>query len=853
MNGHPASSPADAARRIPWRALRSLCLYAAAAVAATAFFFWLHHLGNGIPYELAQQRFAAGPLTGGPDADVSFDAHYEYCEVAGAVMAGARDKTGYGPLVDAILPRKLQNQPPHSNYCSEVKAEARGADVHTGLIQFRYWWGGKAIFAIALRWLSVLEFHRLIEVATYAAWLALAGTMALHGTRSLILALPPVAFGLAFSGVSMFPEAVNGLPFLWAVTAAVLLAALLAGRRTARAAAPFCFAAGMVSVYLWEFEGHNFLIVALLGFVVWLARPDAPPGRRARKAAGCVARYIAGFAICFALGQTTKAVAFDRTYGDGSGVLDGPVAGNLFGRTIYHLGRTNSDGFDGKRAVNLDYFVGATPWLTKRQGGFVIAFSVIALTAAGAAAVARARRRRDFDPAWTCLWFAGLTLAQLAIFVFPNDGFFRTARYLFMPLALCWSSLAAALWGLWGLRSSLAAFACALAVAAWPQGVVLLQRHLWWESVESELAGATPVAHADFDVYLVDDGRKIIYTKDVCNRGGSPPFVEGVQGGWRPHFFLKSRAKDSFAWERIDFKLYEADFAMRAGSRCVAMLSLPEAERIATGQFDENHVLLWAIDMEFAELDTGGLPDLCEELASGRVYGNNSDPYVVHIGGGEAGACSFTPDGGIWNEIADASSTRNVVSLWLERYAEDGDHLVWVHETASQLPDHDAADLRGQADLREVLGLADSVIFRVDKSFLADPAAYHAILRSIPSRVPVARSFFDLYVDSAKLIYVRPFCSRRDTEARFVLHVVPVGLDDLPEHRVEYGFENRDFDFVRLGARSDGKCVAVVPLPAYAIAHVWTGQYDHEGVLWSVEIQLDGVGRRRKQRVRRSS
>ena len=857
MTGHPAHSLADGAARLaPRRAARSLCLYAVAAVAATAFFFWLHHLGNGIPYELAQQRFAAGPLTGGPDGDVFFDAHFEYCEIASAVMVGARDKTEYGPLVDAILPRNLAKRTEHSNYCPEAKAEARGADVRTRLIQFRYWWGGKAIFAIALQWLSVLEFHRFIEVATYAAWLTLAGAMALHGARALILSLPPVAFALAFSGVSMFPDAANGLSFLWAVATAVLLAGLLAGRRTARAAAPFCFAAGMVSVFLWHFDGHNFLGVALLGFVVWLARANAPPGRRVREAAGCVVRYIAGFAICFALGQTIKAVALDWTYGGGSGVLDGPVTQALFGQGMNLLGRINADGWRGERSLTNNSFVAATPRLTKRQGGLVIAFSAIALAAAAAGAVSQARRRRDFDPAWVCLWFVGLMLALLTMFVIPNDGLARTARYLFLPLALCWSCLAAVVWSLWGLRGSLAAAAGALAVAAWPGGLVSIQQGLWREAVESKLAGATPVASADFDIYLVDDGKKIIYTKDICTPGGRPPFVESVEGGWMPRFFLHLHAKNTSSWERIDFKLYEADFAMRDDSRCVAMLSLPDPvhnlKAIRTGQFDAQGVV-WDIDMEFSEHDADNLSDLCGALARGTVYGNNSAPYVIHVSGG-ARACSFTADGGIWNEIADAASTRDPVSLWLERYAEDGDHLVWVYNwAASRLPDHDAADLRGRAALREVFGSANSAIFRVQKNFSATPTAYHATLRLITSSVPVVRSFFDLYVDAARLIYVRSFCSRQDTEARFALHVVPVALDDLSEHRAEHGFENRDFDFVRLGAKLDGKCIAVVPLPAYAIALVRTGQWNHEGDLWKAEVRLDGRGRRRRRHVRHPS
>lgn len=36
----------------------------------------------------------------------------------------------------------------------------------------------------------------------------------------------------------------------------------------------------------------------------------------------------------------------------------------------------------------------------------------------------------------------------------------------------------------------------------------------------------------------------------------------------------------------------------------------------------------------------------------------------------------------------------------------------------------------------------------------------------------------------------------------------------------------------------DGKCVAVVPLPAYPIASVRTGQYDATGQLWSVKFAL---------------
>ena len=453
MNGHTTALPAaGAAGSALWRALRSLCLYAAAAIAATAFFFWLHHLGNGIPYELAQQRFAVATPTGGPDDDVRFASDYEYCEIAAAILSGAMAESEHGELADAVLLRVLRRE--SGNWCSEIGAASSGVDVASQLLKFRYWWGGKAIFAVALRWLSVVEFQRFVEIATYVAWLLFACAMALHGPRALAVALPAVAFGLALSGISMFPGATNGLPYMWAVASAAMFALLLANRRTIGAAAPFCFAVGLLSAYLWLFDGHNFIIVALFGMVAWLAREGGASRTRARHGLRCIAFYIAGFAVCFALGQVTKAVVFDGTYGDGSGVLDGPVAQNLLGSTMHHLDRTVSPQRRDRLDLTSGFLVYSMQWLTEVQGTVVIALSAVALAAAVAGAVFLAGRRHEFDSARTCLWFVMLMLVVGMMFVLPNDVPARSARYLSLPLALCWSCLVAVAWNLRGLRKS---------------------------------------------------------------------------------------------------------------------------------------------------------------------------------------------------------------------------------------------------------------------------------------------------------------------------------------------------------------------------------------------------------------
>ncbi len=106
--------------------------------------------------------------------------------------------------------------------------------------------------------------------------------------------------------------------------------------------------------------------------------------------------------------------------------------------------------------------------------------------------------------------------------------------------------------------------------------------------------------------------------------------------------------------------------------------------------------------------------------------------------------------------------------------------------------------------------------------------------RSIASTEPVASSEFDLYIDGGKLYYVKGPCGGADTTARFFLHIVPEYIDDLPEDRRQYGFDNLDFGFEQRGVLFDGKCAAAVPLPKYGIARIVTGQFDGGGRVWGV-------------------
>ncbi len=105
---------------------------------------------------------------------------------------------------------------------------------------------------------------------------------------------------------------------------------------------------------------------------------------------------------------------------------------------------------------------------------------------------------------------------------------------------------------------------------------------------------------------------------------------------------------------------------------------------------------------------------------------------------------------------------------------------------------------------------------------------------------PAARAAFDVYLTDTGLIYRKQPCDADDlAAARFFLHVVPVNPADLPDYRAPHGFDNLDLAFEHSSAAAHGVCLAVAPLPAYALEHVRTGQYaPGAGDVWAAEFAV---------------
>ena len=130
-------------------------------------------------------------------------------------------------------------------------------------------------------------------------------------------------------------------------------------------------------------------------------------------------------------------------------------------------------------------------------------------------------------------------------------------------------------------------------------------------------------------------------------------------------------------------------------------------------------------------------------------------------------------------------------------------------------------------------------------------------LAEVRGETPVLEDDFDIYVIEEKdlLLYVNDECRGANEDAKFFLHIYPVDPSDLPEHRRQYGFDNRDFSTKlaaveygidywdplpdRLVLLEPSRCAIYGELPDYPIAAIRTGQFiSGAGEIWGGRFEL---------------
>ena len=262
-----------AARLASVPVFRSLSLYAAVAILGTAFFFFLHYLGNQLPRDLARQRFATEFNSNQVDRGYArnLKSRFESCYIGSAIIAGSRKADSESTLADAVILKNFVRKSPQ-DFCPELKEAASSAapNLNEAHLATRHWWGSKALFAIALYALSLHEIRELIITATYLASGLLAVSLLLVSPKMFLVATPLVIFGVFLSSVRDWADIANGLPYLWAILSTAILAFLMRGRAARQTSLGrvrlFCFMTGMVSSFLWMKIGHAWVRFRQRGF-----------------------------------------------------------------------------------------------------------------------------------------------------------------------------------------------------------------------------------------------------------------------------------------------------------------------------------------------------------------------------------------------------------------------------------------------------------------------------------------------------------------------------------------------------------------------------------------------------------
>ena len=195
---------------------------------------------------------------------------------------------------------------------------------------------------------------------------------------------------------------------------------------------------------------------------------------------------------------------------------------------------------------------------------------------------------------WGVLWIVGLISISSATFLIAEHHHYRTARFAFVPLALCLSCLVLSLgmveWSKWKRPATMRELPVLLVVAgslAWYLAKFELSATA--KAIES-VDGLRPVVSSTFDVYL--DGNRLVYVKEECgDEDYDAPFflhvhpvdVADLPVARRPHGF-----------DNLDFHLSRG--GRRDAGRCTAVRNLPDYGIVAihTGQFLPGKGPVWS-------------------------------------------------------------------------------------------------------------------------------------------------------------------------------------------------------------------------------------------------------------------
>lgn len=430
---------------------KSIVIYIATLILFTGLFISFHYVANQVPQAFIVKKLARDfhyhnlskhnyPFAAhGPHSIVSNIGQNQFteCEVLLSVLATPSEK-----LMDAVLPPRLLIKGKKSG-CEALEETVKElgnqgqTDAIISPLRTRYWWGARAIYSYTLRFFNVYQTREMIRNLTSFAYLGLAVALFALSASMFWRVLPLLLFGTLFSGISYFSEVVLGVPYLWAITAPMMVAALHASAASRSLIYLAIFIAGMVSSYLWLLDGHILLLASwliLIGYFSTLRSPDLY--QPLRESFGHVFVYVLGFMLSYLSGLLVK-VAY---------VGFGPVF-EAMSSAVVHRSSTLGPGDSAlslsivmDRVWNVGYqwtgvFKHELLWKVVILGSLAAAITGITI---GLFRVLKGEYRLGLTIA-VCVMVALMVFAR--IFLLQNHSVihaFFIGRYMFIPLAMSW-------------------------------------------------------------------------------------------------------------------------------------------------------------------------------------------------------------------------------------------------------------------------------------------------------------------------------------------------------------------------------------------------------------------------------
>ena len=874
---------------------RTALLYAAVLLAGSALFFALHYVGNTISYDAALERATTEIASERPDLGYvsGVSGRFEYCQRVGAVLGGAKRLDGDSALIDAVILRIITTAEP-AGYCETLSLLPGNEDVYKVLLKFRYWWGGTAIYAIALRYLSDADIREWTRILTIFAWGALAVSLWFLSRKAFLAVVPLAVFASFFSGLQYFSDAANGLPFLLAPVSGAALALAMSRPALAKMARMCCFVTGMASSYLWLLDGHNVLVLALIALITYFGLRKASAARRIGESVFRIGLYAAGFALCYAVGLIVKAAFLQWASGapqDSASAVSGDFIGQVAVR-VERLNETLIQAFANGWAeapIIRDF----TPyWIMGPDrvafGQAVTLLSALAFAVAFAFAAAlfvKGAKSLLADTSFIIALIAATTLQ----FIMPDDLPDRSSRYLFMAHALCWSCFllaarearvqwrgtsaaaegdgaseraqgnrraasrmrspnsAARLKVAFPKHAAVRVFlgAAVAAVAVGVGGGVLLLRSD--AAFAREIIQETqPWIYGPFNVYYAEN--KLVYERAECDEYDTEP---------RFFLHLTPANPEDLPAERQDYafdnlRFYFAERKVPYGDGCAAVVNLPDYEitAVSTGQYIRGERQLWQGEFnpnEPSKVNVAEMTALLNdaELLAQSEFNIQLKENTLLLTRLSCGSEDILPRFFLHIAPVDVDDLPDERKQYgfdnLDFNFLDYGALLFQEEmcvAARELPDYPAAALSVGQFTSEGALWAETFDLSRRRPPPIDVASATALLNGAE---PLAQSEFDVHRNGNTLLWTKSSCANEDVLSRFFLHVIPVSQADLPEERRVHGFDNLDFNFLDHGALllQERRCIATRELPGYPAASIRTGQYVRgEGEIWSEEIAL---------------